>query len=426
MKRIALLMGTLTLGACAGTDAPFEPSDEPVVMAERDDDSSEGGRIPGAFDDTQVPDDPVETPDVPEAPEPTEQPDPTEEPDPTEPPDPEPVARVVLAVDTGIDTTCAVVDDGRVYCWGGTYGLKAVPVVGVVDAVDIAAGVFHFCALRSTGGVQCWGDNAAGQLGDGSTTSSPSPVEVVGLTDAVGITAAQSASCALRSNGEAVCWGARYDVVPQRLFDLTGLEQVTLGDAHGCARVFTGDVWCWGHNSYGELGNGPTTTDALPAVVAGYGFADVSAGNSLTCGVNADDTATCWGRNGEGQHGAGDFDANAVKRAVLGPDGMPLGGIVSVSASNGLHACALLDDGRVACWGNNGIGQLGDGGADGRPYADYVMGLDDAVDVVTGIFETCAIRMTGELACWGSNANGQLGNGESGNLKREPTPITVL
>ena len=77
-------------------------------------------------------------------------------------------------------------------CWGwnnrgqigdGTSGteierLTPVPVSGLTDATQIAAGGVFTCALIEGGTVKCWGTNNGGQLGDGTTTQRNSPVTV--------------------------------------------------------------------------------------------------------------------------------------------------------------------------------------------------------------------------------------------------------
>src|SRR5207245_2514830 len=118
-------------------------------------------------------------------------------------------------VSGGCSHTCAVLSDGSVQCWGenaegelgdGTSGGSSSPpvrVVGLTGAVAVSGGYRHTCALLADGTVQCWGRNLEGQLGNGTTTSSTTPVRVGGLTGAVAITAGQGGlhTCALLADG---------------------------------------------------------------------------------------------------------------------------------------------------------------------------------------------------------------------------------
>ncbi|HVJ19396.1 MAG TPA: hypothetical protein VM686_28450, partial [Polyangiaceae bacterium] len=133
-----------------------------------------------------------------------------------------------LAVAVGDAVSCALVEGGSVWCWGGNEhgqlgrgdpaaSAQAVSVEGLLDAVEIDAGFGHVCARRATGNVVCWGHDRHGQLGDiadhGNCSDavpepcSHSPVEVSNLDDAVAISVGRQHSCALRASGEVVCWG---------------------------------------------------------------------------------------------------------------------------------------------------------------------------------------------------------------------------
>jgi hypothetical protein len=74
-------------------------------------------------------------------------------------------------------------------------------------AATISTGQAHSCAIRESGQAVCWGRNSAGQLGNGSNTSSNVPVNVTGLGDAREISAGVNHTCAIRESGQAVCWG---------------------------------------------------------------------------------------------------------------------------------------------------------------------------------------------------------------------------
>src|SRR5688572_7054663 len=74
------------------------------------------------------------------------------------------------------------------------------------------------------------------------------------------------------------------------------------------------------------------------------------------------------------------------------------------------HACALIDDGTVRCWGANDDGRLGDGTKDRRATpGPGLVGVADVVQLATGTDHSCAVTENGSVWCWGSNDHGQLG-----------------
>ena len=106
---------------------------------------------------------------------------------------------------------------GRVKCWGvqpgstseTTYSTIPVDVSGLSSGVTaITAGWFYSCAVSSGGAAKCWGINIFGELGNGTTGNSLVPVDVSGLSSGVtAITARFGHTCALMSTGGAKCWG---------------------------------------------------------------------------------------------------------------------------------------------------------------------------------------------------------------------------
>ena len=189
----------------------------------------------------------------------------------------------------GFEHTCAVVAGGAVKCWGNnaygalgdgttTHASTPVDVVGVSGATQIAAGYFYTCAVVGGGAVTCWGNNDFGQLGDGTTTYSSTPVDVVGVSGASLIAVGGGGhTCAVVGGGAVTCWGnndfgqlgdgtTTYSSTPVDVVGVSGGSRITAGGrGHACAVVGGGAVKCWGFNFYGQLGDG-TTTDSSTAV----------------------------------------------------------------------------------------------------------------------------------------------------------------
>ena len=177
----------------------------------------------------------------------------------------------VAAISAGTTHTCAVTTGGGVKCWGAGFGTSAVDVAGLTtDVTAISSGYAYTCVLTTGGGVKCWGDNFFGQLGNGTTMDSSTPVDVTGLT--------------------------------------SGVAAISAGELHACAVTTTGAAKCWGDNGDGQLGNGTTTSTSTPVDVMGLtsGVAAVSSGKLYhTCAVTTGGGTKCWGDNGGGQLGNG-------------------------------------------------------------------------------------------------------------------------
>ena len=186
--------------------------------------------------------------------------------------------------------------------------------------------------MLANGTAKCWGYNDFGQLGNGTTTNSSTPVVVSGLTNAVAITAGGDHSCALLANGTAKCWGCNdRRAVGQRHHDQ--LVDAGRGERphqrgrdharaapHSCALLANGTAKCWGDNSVGQLGNGTTTNSSTPVVVSGFGTKAVAitAGDGHSCALLANGTAKCWGDNSDGQLGNGTTTNSSTPVVVSG------------------------------------------------------------------------------------------------------------
>ena len=321
-----------------------------------------------------------------------------------------------------------------------------IPVSRRSGLAKVAAGLNHTCALVSDA-VRCWGDNDTGQLGNGTTTGSLTPVGVqLGNLVFFGsgererpieLVGGQSHSCALISSASegfqtVRCWGGNangqlgdgttQNRLSARTAGITGAVRLAAGFRHTCALRSDRTVWCWGDNASGQLGDGTTTDRLQPVQVPGLsGVAAITAGADHTCALMDDDTVRCWGGNSSGQLG----DGTATRR--LGPvtvsiaDGVPLRFVASVVAG-GSHTCALGITGQVWCWGANFAGQLGDRTVDQRLRPVTAQQAGNPARLAAGSFHTCAVDVDGSAKCWGFNAVGQLGDGTQVNAN---VPVAV-
>jgi alpha-tubulin suppressor-like RCC1 family protein len=237
-----------------------------------------------------------------------------------------------IAISTGGYHACALLATGTVECWGhnlrgalGNGSLKdsSVPVQvrGISDAVAISAGYIddETCAVRDTGAVACWGANGQGQLGNGTLADSATPVAVIGVTNAVGVAASGGHACAVLATGQVECWGNNIEGQlgnGTRTTSLLPVPVVGISDAsavavdprgYSCAVVRTGAVYCWGHNPKDQLGNGRQPEGSLTPVRA-LNISDavaITTGIGHACALLSSGRADCWGHDDYGQLGKG-------------------------------------------------------------------------------------------------------------------------
>ncbi len=380
-----------------------------------------------------------------------------------------------LSVVAGGNHSCAIAAAGAVRCWGsnlngavgdGTTTNRLVPVnvQGLGSgAAAISAGYSHSCARMSGGGVKCWGSGESGQLGDGRAGHRTAPVDVVGLSaSATQVAAGGASTCALLAGGGVMCWGLNdagalgngKDWAERTPVDgpaFAGIEQLATFRDTTCVITEAGAVACWGENSAGVLGDGTREHSFVPVTPAGLGsgMQAVAPGDSHVCVQTASDAARCWGSNASGQLGDGSMvdsltpltvtslispvaalAAGGVATCALisksvhcwgyggGPMPQPVNGLESgvVQITAGVyHFCARTEAGGVRCWGENGLGQLGDDSFTTSFTPVDVVGLGSGVvSIEAGWNHTCAVLASGAVRCWGDGQRGQLGDGSVG------------
>ncbi len=192
---------------------------------------------------------------------------------------------------------------------------------------------------------------------------------------------------------------------------------VAAGDRHTCAVAADTTVRCWGSNQRGELGDG-TTGDAskrrlVPVTVKGLtGAKAVGVGNFRTCALLNNGTVKCWGAASAGGVGDGtEGDAEGRRLTPVSVSG--LSGVTALSVAGG-HACAVLSDTTLKCWGNNIYGATGGSSSEFFQLVPTVVrGVTGVRQVAAGSNSTCVLLTNETVKCWGGNKYGELGDGTS-------------
>ena len=272
---------------------------------------------------------------------------------------------------------------------------------------QISVGYNHACILFNDQKLKCWGDNANRQLGkmgnkdDNAPASIATPAEdflvdsydeenddPVYLDNVIQVSAGKNSTCALLDTNKVKCWGsghlgfgeiANNQELPQyvhkasdNINPLQDIVKIVSGEEFFCALTKRGTVKCWGEGSLGQLGNGIRTDMNSPvnvlqsANIQLSGVVNVAAGINHACAIMRDSKLKCWGKGFHGKLGNGETDDQLYPvYALKGSDdsctngnASPLSGVVQVALSKN-STCALLSNKKVACWGKGSEGQLG-------------------------------------------------------------------
>ncbi|MGI8413608.1 MAG: hypothetical protein ACR2QA_14215 [Solirubrobacteraceae bacterium] len=339
---------------------------------------------------------------------------------------------------------------------------------GSPAAALLDAGAYHTCAILDDGSVRCWGYGASGQLGygnthnvgDDETPASVGPVDLGPSRSAKAIAAGDYHTCAILDDDSVRCWGFGAEgrlgygntsnvgdkqtpgsVGPVNLGSGRTATAISAGDAFTCAILDHGSVRCWGYGANGRLGYGNTSNIGDTQTPVSVGPVDlgpgrtakaISAGGGHACAILDDGSVRCWGYGGDGQLGYGNthdvLDPSSVGPVNLGP-----GRTATAISAGGRHTCAILDDGTVRCWGEGASGQLGYGNfayVGDKQTPDTVGPVDlgaghTATAISAGQDHTCAILEDQTVRCWGYGLDGRLGYGNSNDVGDHQTPASA-
>ncbi|MEE2835288.1 MAG: right-handed parallel beta-helix repeat-containing protein, partial [Myxococcota bacterium] len=358
----------------------------------------------------------------------------------------------------GNNFLCTVSFIGRVTCRGDNEygavdpGQRYTPEAFVrrndlpSGVLQVAAGAKAGCVRTAGGQVSCWG---GGQLGRNQRARNGQPAglvqrfegdELVSLTDVRDLAMGGDMACAVHNDGSIACWGEgslgdgypveQEHTTAQRIVhgdqlipsgETSAIEdarQVAVGADYACYLTATGTVKCWGQGERSQLGqpiNG-TLNHAIPVapeLVADIEF--VRAGKAHACALKSVqggmNQAICWGANDKRQ--ANPTSPSRVTEPVV------IEGLIGVKelALGNDHTCALLNSGRIKCWGGNGEGQVGIGDAGMTPVNTPTLVQAGEQQPFTGqsaLFgfgqNNCSLGRNGTLSCWGAMFEASLPN----------------
>jgi alpha-tubulin suppressor-like RCC1 family protein len=346
-----------------------------------------------------------------------------------------------LTAGVTIDGAFGLKTDGSYFVWGGgppshnELGfIPRCPLPSVASAnmlSTVAAGAQHTVAIKADGTLWAWGYNSNGQLGDGTQTGRPNPVQVGTANNWKSVAPGSYHTLGVKTDGSLWGWGANFSgqigdgstssrFSPTRIGLGTNWKTAAAGSGHTLAIKTDGTLWAWGDNTYGQLGDTTTTQRTSPVQIGtATDWSSVSCGIYHTLALKADGTLWAWGQNAYGQLG----NSNPTQRTSP----VQVGSATNWKsvAAGAYFTSAMKTNGTVWAWGSNHSGQLGMGTNDSSFHSTpaQVGTVIDWKSIATGGYFTLALKNDGTLWAWGDNSWGQLGDGTTTALQSSPTQI---
>ena len=348
--------------------------------------------------------------------------------------EPATVADEVTPLEVAVDNQMLCVRvAGHVHCSSAPSADVALdgtpPLEGIDDAVSLALGSTFGCVATRAGKVLCFGDNTYGQLGAHLRADrSDKPVVVSGVAGATRVFASDSQACAILADATVRCWGrndggqtggatyylpAAHELVEADLVEgVKDVASIAVGGSTTCASTRGRGVTCWGRSLFdGERMMHAAQSTRPVEVPALAGFDGLSASGGAFCGLTGGEVK-CWGEL------YSLFAGEAARSSRITSAGVTHARKLRVAQT---HACAVLTDGTVTCWGMGSYGALGRGETTGYEAMgpETVRDVASAVDVAVGGATSCALTGAREIYCWGSWPHA------GGAMRKETVPVKM-
>jgi alpha-tubulin suppressor-like RCC1 family protein len=295
------------------------------------------------------------------------------------------------------DQTCAIAADGTAWCWYWMTWLNRaetpVMVPGGILFRSVAVGFGtlgvlspydqYACGLAADSTAYCWSTRDLG-----TSTRVSAPVPVPGGLKFVSLDVLSGQVCGIGLDRGAYCWKPG-DASPRLVAAGRAFASIFASWDSDCALTTDGAAFCWGRNTYGELGLGFESRQAIEPVqvLGGHAFSTVVPGDLHSCGLATDGAAWCWGANWYGGLGTGDSTSSTEPVAVAG-------GLRFVSLVTGFErTCGLTADGSAYCWGSYVL----------TPTLRFP-GTHFSSLTVDSPYGTCGVTTAGDIVCESTTA----------------------
>jgi hypothetical protein len=318
--------------------------------------------------------------------------------------------RALVAAAAMLLTGCLPVCDGPLTLWSAppaNTSSRTCDGGPCPRVTQLAATSGQACALTDTGAVWCWGSSTAwvdaAQWVQPQLLSGVTAIRITGRTGPGNSLTeggydsdnAESGMFALQA-GAAPSWTGEPEdaLIPPAAWRGAGVGELCDLDEGGTLRCR--GAFCTGVD--GNLILFTTYQSEMSTLPTPFKAARVVAGTGYVCLLSVEGAVACRGKGLGGELGTG--RASGCETDFVATAGLT--SAVTQIAAGAHHACAVLCDGSVRCWGTYTGDHLWIGGPNGGFGVSprVIDGVGDVIQIAAGGNETCAVRRDGKLLCW--------------------------